>query len=145
MTALFFMVAALFGLACATFILIDKRVAVGLCVVALGSLWMQFQGIAGVPADADARLSQEQWQVVSIAQMDETKFLVSVRYPNTDLRTYVLDLPGKEEKDKFLKAGQAAKKGMKVLGKALRPRIGQQDDGGMSFEFREAQEVAPKP
>ena len=93
---------------------------------------------------ASARLSREPFLVLTIAQLADTQFLISVRYAGGDIRTYDLIITDQAEKDKFLSAQQRSRKGLRMLGKAKHPRAGRENDGGMDFEFREAGETQPK-
>lgn len=123
--------------------LIDRRMAIALASVILLALWTQFQGVAGTPADADNRLVAEEYRILAISQVSKDGFLLSVRYGGGDIRTYVLDLPDQEDRDKFLKAQQSMKRGVTLKGRAKHPRTGLQDDGGMDFGF-DAEELAVK-
>lgn len=144
MTALYIMAAGL--VAFVLFVsLFEKRLAIPLAVIGLIALWTEFQGMAGVAAQGDARLSREPWLVISVAQLVDDEFLLSVRYAGGDIRTYDLIVTDQAEKDKFLKAQQSAKKGLRLLGKAKHPRAGLVNDGDMDFDFSEAAEIEPKP
>lgn len=144
MTALFALVVAQAALSALAFVMAGKRWGVALSSLSVAALWLQFQASVGLPADADARLTQEQWRVIAIAPIAQDTFLVSVAYPGNDIRTYRLVITDSGEKDKFLQTAQKARKGLMMLGQASHARAGQTNDGGMDFEFGEAAEVTPK-
>lgn len=135
MTILFGMVGALCVLTLLSAILADRRVAIAITVIGLITLWTQMQGLAGVPAGADSRLAAEPFKVLSVAQVSQDGFLIGVKFPNGDIRSYLLSLPEPDQKDKFLKAQQSIKRGIGIVGRARHPRAGQASDGGMDFGF----------
>lgn len=100
---------------------------------------------AGSPALPDERLATEQWRVLAVAQLEEDRFLVSVGYANSDIRTYRLSIHDPAQRDEFLKAVQAMRKGRSLVGKARKGRAGLPNDSSMDFQFGDAPEAGPKP
>jgi len=102
------------------------------------------QHFAGLPASPDGRLALEQWRVLSVAPLEDDRFLVAVRFANGDLRAYAMAIKAPQQRDEFLKAAQGIRKGRSIVGRAARIRAGEIDDGGMGFNFNDAPEADPK-
>jgi hypothetical protein len=99
---------------------------------------------AGIPALPDERLAADEWRVLAVAPLDNDQFLVSVRYRAGDIRTYRLTITDPRQRDEFLRAIQAQKKGRALNGKAARGRAGQIGDDAMGFSFRNVPDLQPK-
>jgi len=141
MSLLYILVAAAIAIVSLAFILTGPRTGVALGAVVIAGLFVAFQQAAGTP---DGRLSGEPWRVLAVSALDGDRFLVSVRYNAGDIRTYRLHITEPAERDEFLKAEQALKKGKLMVGRAERPRAGLADDGDMHFQFADAPEADPK-
>lgn len=144
MTAPYILSALAFGIVALVFLWNRPHWAVTLMAVGLFGLAPVFQADAGKPAMADARLASEQWRLLSVAPLSDGVFLVSVRYQVGDVRTYSLHLETPEQRDAFLKAAQALKKGHVLNGRAARGRAGLESDD-LGFSFSEAPDSNPKP
>jgi hypothetical protein len=138
MSLLYAVVAVAIALVSVAFILTGKRTATAFGVVVIAALFLAFQQAAGLPAAPDGRLSDEQWRVLAVAPLDNDRFLVSVGYDAGDIRTYRLHIAGQQQRDQFLKAQQALKKGKLIVGHANRSRAGLADDEDMGFQFADA-------
>ncbi len=144
MSLLYVLVAATIAIVSLAFILAGPRTGAALGALALAGLFVAFQQAAGTPAAPDGRLSGEQWRVLAVSALDGDRFLVSVRYNAGDIRTYRLHITEPAERDEFLKAEQALKKGKIMVGRAERSRAGLADDGDMRFQFSDAPQADPK-
>ncbi len=141
---IFAIVAALFGITGILFIRVDHRIAVVAMALVLAGLIPLFQDAAGIPAGADQRLSTEPWRLLSVAPLAENRFLIGVRYASGALRSYDLNLADPGQRDTFLKAAGALKKGRVINGHAKHGRAGLLNDGDMDFGFSDAPESEPK-
>ena len=138
-------VALCFSVGVIPFLFTDKRVAVLIAAFAALTL-IKILGIgAGLPALADSRLAAEPWHLIAVTRLDQDIFLLSVRYYGGDIRTYSLNITDPSERDAFLKAQQAMKKGRSMNGKARHGRAGLQNDDGMDFGFTDTPVTDPKP
>ncbi len=137
MFLVYIVVAVACGLIALIFISGRPAIAVTFLAVALFGLAPVFQASDGIPAHADGRLASEQWRLLAVAPLPDDIFVVTVRYQPDDIRTYRLVLPEGREREKFLQAGQAIKKGKALAGKARRGRAGLLNDGDMTFDFAE--------
>jgi hypothetical protein len=144
MSLLYLLVAAAIAIVSLAFILTGPRAGVTLGAVVIAGLFVAFQQAAGLPAAPDGRLSGEPWRVLAVSPLDGDRFLVSVRYDAGDVRTYRLHIAEPGERDEFLKAEQALKKGKTMVGRAQHSRAGLADDSGMGFQFSDAPEADPK-
>lgn len=104
-------------------------------------VWQHFMGMSALP---DARLAEEAWRVLSVAPIADDQFLLSVKYPGGDIRTYRLAMSDPKARDAFLEAAQAMKKGRQLSGRAGHSRAGLPNDSSMEFSFRDLPDIAPK-
>ncbi len=142
---------------------ISGRPAGAVTVLAVGLLALApiFQRSDGIPAHADGRLAAEQWRLLSVATLPDNVFIVTIRYgcaspggqasseggvrperagsPTSceDIRTYRLVLSDGQQRDQFLQAAGALKKGKALMGRARKGRAGQLNDSEMQFDFTE--------
>jgi hypothetical protein len=144
MSLLYLLVAAAIAIVSLAFLFTGPRTGVALGAIVIAGLFVAFQQAAGTPAAPDGRLSGEPWRVLAVSALDGDRFLVSVRYNADDIRTYRLHISNPAERDEFLKAEQALKKGKLMVGRAERSRAGLADDGDMHFQFADAPEADPK-
>ncbi len=125
------------GLLALIFLFGRPALAVIFLAVSLFVLAPVFQSADGIPAHADGRLASEQWRLLAVAALPGGVFVITLRFQPDDIRTYRLTLPDGQERDKFLQAQQALKKGRALTGKARRGRAGRLDDSEMGFDFVE--------
>jgi hypothetical protein len=122
----------------------DVRAAIiiwALCALTAGLI---MQHAAGTPAMPDGRLAAEQWRLLAVAPVADSRFILTVRYSEGDIRSYDLNITDPGQRDEFLKAQQALKKGHAMRGQAKHGRAGLLHDDDMGFSFGDVPDQAPK-
>ena len=120
------------------------RTATVIVVLAFVTLILIGQHFAGTPALPDGRLASSPWRVIAVGPLANNVFVLAVEYPGQDVRVYRLAIDDPDQRDQFLRAEQAMKKGKAMIGRAKHSRAGLANDGAMDFEFGEAPESEPK-
>lgn len=120
------------------------RTAATIVMLAFAGVLLIGLHYAGSPAMPDQRLAEEQWRVLAVAQLDDDRFLVAVRYSGGDIRTYRLSIHDPAQRDEFLKVQQAMRKGCSMMGRAGHGRAGLATDDAMQFGFTDAPDLQPK-
>ncbi len=126
-----------FGVVAIAFIADRAPIAVTIMAIVLLGLAPIMQRSDGIPAHADGRLAAEQWRLLSVAVLPGDTFIVTLRFQPDDVRTYRLVLPDGQQRDQFLQAAGALKKGRALMGKAHKGRAGLLNDSEMQFDFVE--------